>query len=226
MDFEWIEDDFGAAPPVVWETIKPTQSHLYTWVRKADRRFSKNFGRLLREAKLIASEWAALRELYKPTSSSPVQLGVAIGMSKGGASKLVSRLVKKGLVFKQKADFDRRFRSVYLTRQGRELVAFMAPLEGAADREFFGPLGNTRRYRLTEWMKTLLSVSRSQHMSHWASTQLKQHNFPKVDADAHAKDVLKAQEEADALWEHFRRFGEAVALGITPPNPQSFFKAG
>ena len=225
MDFEWIEDDFGATPPVVWETIKPAQSHLYTWLRKADRRFTRNFGRLLRETKLIASEWAALRELYKPASSSPVELGVVIGMSKGGASKLISRLVKKGLVFKQKADFDRRFRSVYLTRQGRELVAFMAPLERAADREFFGPLGNTRRHRLTEWMKTLLSGSRIQHMSQWASTQLKQHNFPKVDADAHAKAVVKAQAEADALWEKFKRLGEALAMGITPPTLGSLFEA-
>ena len=222
MDFEWIENDLDAEPPVVWETLKPAQSHLYTWVRKADRRFAQSFGRLLREIRLIDSEWAALRELYKPRSSSPVELSVAIGMSKGGASKLIGRLVKKGLVAKLTADFDRRFRSVYLTRQGRELVAFLAPLERAADREFFGPMGNNRRYRLMEWMKALLNGARSQHMGQWVSTQLTQNTFPKLDADAHAKDLAKAEAEADALSEYCKRVAEAAALGTTPPSWESF----
>jgi DNA-binding MarR family transcriptional regulator len=78
-----------------------------------------------------------------------VELGKAIGMSKGGASKLVSRLVKKGLVDKRKTESDRRFRSVGLTRQGRQFVVRLAPHEKAMDRRFFGPLGNTGRFRLT-----------------------------------------------------------------------------
>src|SRR5882757_9955079 len=137
MDTEWNEVEARPEPPLVWEPIKPRQSHLYHWVRDADRRFARSFDRLLREIGIIASEWAALRELYRPQRWSPVELGAAIGMSKGGGSKLVSRLVAKGFAVKDSNESDRRFRAVGLTRLGRELIVFLAPIEKDIDREFF-----------------------------------------------------------------------------------------
>ncbi len=156
-----------------------------------------------------------MRELYGPQWWSPVELGKAIGMSKGGASKLVSRLVKKGLVDKRKTESDRRFRSVGLTRQGREFVVRLAPHEKAMDREFFGPLGNTRRFRLTGWMKRLLDSGHLERMNQWVSGQLQDHEFVRVDPDAGAKAAAQAQAKADAMWDYFKRVGEAAAYGQT-----------
>ena len=82
-------------------------------------------GKLIRNVSSSApSEWAVLRELYRPGRRSPVELGQVIGMTKGGASKLIDRLVKKGLVRKEVSEFDRRFRGVELTEYGREWVPF------------------------------------------------------------------------------------------------------
>ena len=217
MDTEWNEVEASPEPPLVWEPVKPRQSHLYHWVRDTDRRFARSFDRLLREIGIIASEWAALRELYRPQRWSPVDLGAAIGMSKGGGSKLVSRLVAKGLVIKETHDFDRRFRSIGLTRQGRELVVFLAPLVRAADREFFGSLGNNRRFWMTKWLKRLLNTDRIQHMAQWVSLQLKQNTFPRVDPEAQAKAAARAQAEADELWEYCKSVARANALGLPCP---------
>lgn len=220
MDTEWTDSYTTQYPwPPAWEPITPAQSHLYTWVRSTDRRFAKSFARLLRESKIIASEWAALRELYRPQCWSPVELGKAIGMSKGGASKLVTRLVAKGLAFKETPEFDRRFRSVGLTRQGRDLVTFMAPIEKAADREFFKPLGNNRRFWMNRWMKRVLRADRRQHMEQWVSTRLQESTFIQADAEAHARAMARAQAEADELWEYCKQVARAAAYGLPYDEP-------
>ena len=137
---------------------------------------------------------------------------------------MVSRLVKKGLVDKRKRESDRRFRSVGLTRQGRELVVQLAPLEKAMDLEFFRPLGNTARFRLTAWMKRLLDSGHLERMNQWVSRQLKQHEFIRIDPDARAKAAAAAQAKANAVWDYFKRVGDAVAYGREPPPASELFR--
>jgi DNA-binding MarR family transcriptional regulator len=224
MDFENDRDEMNDRPAIIWAPVEPAHARCNYWVKNADRRFAKGFARLLAECGIIRSEWAALRELYGPQWWSPVELGKAIGMSKGGASKLVSRLVKKGLVDKRKTESDRRFRSVGLTPQGREFVVRLAPLEKAMDREFFGPLGNTGRFRLTGWMKRVLDSGHLERMIQWVSGQLKQHEFIRVDPDARAKAAAAARAKADAMWDFFKRTAEAVAYGREPPPTSELFR--
>jgi DNA-binding MarR family transcriptional regulator len=223
MDFEHDREEAIDQPAVIWEPVEPVRARCNYWVKHADERFAKGFARLLGECGIINSEWAALRELYGPQWWSPVELGKAIGMSKGGASKLVSRLVKKGLVDKRRSESDRRFRSVGLTRQGREFVVRLTPLEKAMDREFFGPLGTTRRFRLIGWMKNVLGPIRHERMNQWVAAQLKEYEFIRVDPDARAKADAAAQASADALWAHFKLVAEAAAYGRPPPPTPKLF---
>jgi DNA-binding MarR family transcriptional regulator len=220
MDTEWADDECATEPRVVWEPIRPPPSHLNYWVRHTHQHFAKNWGRLLQETGIIASEWIALRELYRPQRWSPVALGHAIGMSKGGASKLVSRLVAKGLAVKASNESDRRFRSVGLTGQGRELVVFLAALEKDTDRECFAPLGNGRRFRLMKYMNRLLDSSRSRHLPGWVLTQLKKSEFQQFAPAARAKPAQGGRTKADELWEYCQRVLEANALGkLEPAKP-------
>jgi DNA-binding MarR family transcriptional regulator len=205
---------------VILKPIKPAQSHLNYWVRHAHQRFAKNFGRLLRETGIIASEWAALRELYRPQRWSPVALGQAIGMSKGGASKLVSRLVAKGLAVKGSQEFDRRYRAVGLTQHGRDLVIFLASIEKDIDREFFVPLGNGRRFRLMQYMNRLLDCDRSQ-LHQWVQTQLRKSEFQQFTPRAKPKAAEGGRTKADDLWEYCQNMLVANALGKpAPPKPE------
>jgi DNA-binding MarR family transcriptional regulator len=228
MEFENVqervteESAVKEEPAVTWEPVQPRRARCNFWLQSADRRFAKNFAQFLAKCGLIASEWAALQELYSPQWRSPVELGRILGMSKGGASKLVSRLVKKGLVDKRTSKSDRRFRSVGLTRQGREFVVRLAPLEKAADREFFRALGNTGRFRLSEWMKRLLDPGRLERLDQWVSQQLQEREFIRFDPDARAKAAAEARAKADALWDYLQRMTEAVLYGKPPPSGKLF----
>jgi DNA-binding MarR family transcriptional regulator len=222
MDSEWTDDDGTGEQPVVWKPIPPASSNLNPRLRDAHRAFAKGFGRFLKETGIIASEWAALRELYRPQCWSPVELGFAIGMSKGGASKLVSRLVVKGLVVKRKQESDLRFRSVGLTRHGRELVVFLASIEKDTDREYFGPLGNGRRFRLGEYMKRLLISGRGRRMHQWVAIHLRNIDFEPFTPAARARSSKKAQIDADELWKYFQQVADAAARGQPhPPMPEA-----
>jgi len=222
MDIAEDQEIETGEPVVIWKPVEPPGSRCCHWVRNADRRFTKNWSRLLTKCGIIPSEWAALRQLYGPQWWSPVELGRVLGMSKGGASKLVSRLVKKGLVDKLTNDSDRRFRSVGLTQQGREFVVRMVPFEKGADREFYRPIGNTRRFRLTVWMKRMLAAGHLEHLHQWMSEQLGQPGVVRVDPGARARAEAEAQAKADAFWAYCKSVGEAAAYGRPPPPEPSW----
>lgn len=213
MDTKWADDEWTGEPRVILEPIRPARSHLNYWVRHTHQRFAKSFGHLLKEAGIIASEWAALRELYRPQRWSPVALGQALGMSKGGASKLVSRLVAKGLAVKDSNESDRRFRAVGLTQLGRDLIVFLAPIETDIDREFFAPLGNGRRFRLTQYMNRVLDSGRSRHLHQWVLAQLEKSDLHRFTLKAKGKPADGGRTKADELWEYCQRVLEANALG-------------
>lgn len=223
MHTEWADAQWAREPRLVWEPIKPRRTHLNAWVRDAHQRFAKNFGRLLKATGLIASEWAALRELYRPQRWSPVALGQTIGMSKGGASKLVNRLVKKGLAVKDSQESDRRFRSVGLTQRGRELVVFLAAIEKDTDREFFGPLGNCRRFRLTLYTQQLLDFTR--HLPRWIEGQLKRSEFQQFAPTVRATTAATGRTQADEFWAYCQSMLEANALGKPAPVMSDWMRA-
>jgi len=141
-----------------WKRITRTQSLCSYWLKRADWHVSSSFARHLKACGLVASEWAAIRQLYKPNRMSPVEIAQAIGMTKGGASKLVDRLVKKGFAIKSVGDFDRRFRTVELTEAGRGLVPRFARFVDNTDREIFGNL--KRRRRLLRTLKRVVHTRR------------------------------------------------------------------
>jgi DNA-binding MarR family transcriptional regulator len=218
-DDDWTDIDETRLIPV-FEPIRPAQAHLNHWVRTTDRNFARNFGRFLKKAGIIASEWAACRVLYHPGGMSPMAVAAAIGMTQGGGSKLVSRLVKKDLAVKDSNYVDRRFRSVRLTRKGRELVVFMAAMERQADKEFSVPLGNNRRFRLTDYMKQLHGTRRSQHMHEWISLQLRNPEFQRF-IPVKRKSDSKRQWVSDAVWRWWQRAAEALKPD-EPEPPGSF----
>jgi DNA-binding MarR family transcriptional regulator len=141
-----------------WKRITQTQSLCSYWLKSADRHVSSSFARHLKAYALLASEWAAIRQLYRPNRMSPVEIGQAIGMTKGGASKLVNRLMKMGYATKRVGEFDRRFRTVELTGRGQALVQRLARFVDSTDREIFG--NRNRRRRLLRALKRAVHTRR------------------------------------------------------------------
>jgi len=175
--------------------IQVPQSLTLYWLKRAERRVCGRLASELKECGLIPSEWEALREIYqsrqagKAGRTSPLALARALKMSKGGASKLIDRLVKRKLLRKKVADFDRRSRVVGLTMKGEELVPYLSILEFSTDFEAFRSLGVKMQRRLLEALKVVVSGRRqlpTMEISRTAKTPPPQAPAPENDP---AKDV-------------------------------------
>jgi DNA-binding MarR family transcriptional regulator len=148
-----------------WQPITQAPWLCSYWVKRADRRHSSSFAKDLKAWGIIASEWAALREMYKPGRNSSLGLATAIGMTKGGASKLVDRLVRKGLARRTVGELDRRCRPVGLTRRGKTIVWHLAMREENIDREFFPK--EKLRYNLTRALKRVVNLGPNERVNPW-----------------------------------------------------------
>jgi DNA-binding MarR family transcriptional regulator len=152
-------------PRRIFQPIIEAQRLCSYWLKRADRRLSSTFARELKWHGIIASEWAALREMYRPGRSCPVALATALGMTKGGASKLLDRLVKKGLARKELSEFDRRYRPAKLTKRGRDLVPYLAMRDDSIDRGFFPK--EKLRYNLMRALKRVAHAPRKEWADVW-----------------------------------------------------------
>jgi DNA-binding MarR family transcriptional regulator len=153
-----------------WQQIRAPQSQLNHWLRQADLRFVRGLARGLKKWSLLASEWEALRQMYHPGRTSPVALARALGMTKGGASKLIDRLVRKGLVLKEISSFDRRYRSVGLTRAGKRLVPALASLVDNTERDCFGSQPTDGQHGLMDALKRVIGAAHKRYLNIWVST--------------------------------------------------------
>jgi DNA-binding MarR family transcriptional regulator len=150
-----------------WEPIGEPRSFFSYWLKRAQTEVSADFASHLKGWGIIPSEWAALREMYRPGRTSSVGLAWVIGMSKGGASKVIDRLVKKGLARRSVGKLDRRCRPVGLTRAGKSVVVLLSLLADDNETKFFGKLRRKARHYLMEALRQVASAGRKQPVYTW-----------------------------------------------------------
>jgi len=134
----------------------PLEAHLGFWLRFVSNHVSIRFQQLLEEKGVSVTEWVALRTLWSQDETTHAELIDALGMTKGAASKVVSRLEEKGLASRQLADGRAREQSLGLTAAGKTLVPKLAALADANDAHFFGHLPLAERDALTQAMQALV----------------------------------------------------------------------
>ena len=123
----------------------PLDASLGYWLRSASNQVSHGLSQKLAARDVTAAEWVLLRMIYAHDVGAPNRLARDLGMTKGAISKLVDRLVGKGLAVKAPMASDRRHQDVWLTPEGRALVPELAALADANDAEFFGHLSVAER---------------------------------------------------------------------------------
>jgi DNA-binding MarR family transcriptional regulator len=143
------------APEVIVSDLK---RHAGFWLRFVSNHVSHAFARKLLASGVTVAEWVVMREMYDDEETSPGVLAERIGMTRGGVSKLVDRLVSKKLVTRQERSDDRRFQSIALTAAGRRLIPQLAALADRNDEEFFHPLSTRERTALIATMKKLVQA--------------------------------------------------------------------
>jgi DNA-binding MarR family transcriptional regulator len=138
--------------------VSDLRMHVGFWLRFVSNHVSHAFARKLLLSGVTVAEWVLMREMFDEDETSPGVLAERIGMTRGGVSKLVDRLVGKGLVTRRERADDRRFQSIALTAAGRRLLPQLAALTDENDKEFFHPLTARERAALIATMKKLVQA--------------------------------------------------------------------
>src|SRR6202789_3560117 len=138
--------------------VSDLKKHLGFWLRFVSNHVSHAFARKLLASGTTVAEWVVMREMFDDEQTSPGVLAERIGMTRGGVSKLVDRLVSKKLITRRDRSDDRRFQSIALTTVGRRLIPHFAAMADQKDVEFFHPLSAGERAALITTMKKLVQA--------------------------------------------------------------------
>jgi len=139
-------------------SVSDLKEHTGFWLRFVSNHVSHAFARKLLGCGVTVAEWVILREMFDDAEVAPSSIAERIGMTRGGVSKLVERLVGKGLIARRQRGDDRRFQYVALTAAGRKLVPQLAALADENDEEFFHPLNARERATLIATMQKLVEA--------------------------------------------------------------------
>jgi DNA-binding MarR family transcriptional regulator len=139
-------------------TVSDLKKHVGFWLRFVSNHVSHAFARKIEASGVTVAEWVVMREMFDDEEISPGVLAERIGMTRGGVSKLVDRLVSKRLITRRERSDDRRFQSIGLTAAGRRLIPQLAALADEYDEEFFCPLSAGERAALIAAMKKLVKA--------------------------------------------------------------------
>ncbi|QOY90884.1 MarR family winged helix-turn-helix transcriptional regulator [Paludibaculum fermentans] len=144
--------------------VSSLESHIGFWLRFVSNHVSQGFARKLENTGVTVAEWVILRELFDARETSPSRLAASSGLTRGAVSKLIDRLLLKGLVTRKEAGDDRRFQEVNLTAAGRAAVPALAALADRNDEEFFSHLPAKEREQLVSILRKLVAANQLKRM--------------------------------------------------------------
>ncbi|HWB85240.1 MAG TPA: MarR family winged helix-turn-helix transcriptional regulator [Bryobacteraceae bacterium] len=133
-------------------------AHIGFWMRLVSNHVSFAFARKLAASGVTVAEWVVLREMYSgDDTTSPGAVAELTGLTRGAVSKLISRLLAKGLVTRKESTSDRRYQDIKLTPAAITLVPKLAKLADNNDEEFFSVLSKAERKSLTATLRKIAS---------------------------------------------------------------------
>lgn len=133
--------------------------HLGFWMRRVSNGVSHAFARKLEASGVTVAEWVVLREMYGgDDTTSPSAVADLTGLTRGAVSKLVSRLLQKGLVTRRESSRDRRYQDIELTAAAVALVPKLARLADENDEQFFGVLSKSERAALAAILQKAVAI--------------------------------------------------------------------
>jgi DNA-binding MarR family transcriptional regulator len=139
------------------KTPSQLEDHLGYWLRCLSNFVHRGFAARLERHGVSVPQWVVLRSLLDREHTSLGELAQAVGVDNGALSRMIERLVQKGLVRRETDAESRRAVRLGLTEEGKKLVPLLAREADENDAEFFGVLDEAERRRLLETVRTLLS---------------------------------------------------------------------
>ncbi len=142
--------------------VSPLDAHLGFWLRFVSNHVSARFAQLVEDEGATVTEWVALRTLFDKPQTTHAELIEALGMTKGAASKVVTRLEEKGMARRERAEGSAREQVLLLTPKGRALVPRLAALADQNEEHFFGHMSARERQAL---MKAFQALAAQHHLN-------------------------------------------------------------
>ncbi|KTD06043.1 transcriptional regulator, MarR family [Legionella gratiana] len=138
------------------EKASKLTDHIGYWMRLISNDVSYSFAKKLEITGVTVAEWVVLRKMYESNDMiSPSAVAEVTGLTRGAISKLITRLLGKGLVNRKEASDDRRFQDLELTLKAIALVPKLASLADQNDEEFFSILTPMEQGQLKVILKKL-----------------------------------------------------------------------
>jgi DNA-binding MarR family transcriptional regulator len=109
------------------------------WLNRLRMEVHQRFKARLEVHDVTIAQWCILLTLYNEQASTTTELSKVIEVDKASISRVLDRLLSKGLVTHQPG-IDRRSGHVGLTPKGRDLVPHLIQAAEANERQFFGHL--------------------------------------------------------------------------------------
>lgn len=103
---------------------------------------------------LTDAQWKPLWLLAIGRASTPVELARELDMDPGALSRLVERLVAKGLITRERSEADRRVVHLALTAAGREVADHVPHVLAGVNNDFLNGFSRD------EWQQLLALVGR------------------------------------------------------------------
>lgn len=139
-------------------SVSNLEDHIGYWLRCLSNYVSGSFAKRLEAKDISVPQWVVLRTLYDTDSMTLNSAAQTIGVDKSTLSRMVDRLLEKGLV-KRAEGPDRRSLSLSLTVKGKKLVPELAKLADLNDAEFFSKFPAKQRHELLGMIKQLLAAN-------------------------------------------------------------------
>jgi DNA-binding MarR family transcriptional regulator len=134
------------------------EDHVGYWLRCLSNFVSHSFAEGLEKQGVSVAQWVVLRTLYDNENATLNEVARLVGVDKSTLSRMVGRLVQKGLANRFEGQ-DRRSVSLTLTAGGKKMVLQAAKLADENDRAFFRSLSSRQREEFLALIKQLLTAN-------------------------------------------------------------------
>ncbi len=135
--------------------------HLGYWLRKLSNAVSSAFAGRLARHDVSVPQWVVLRILFDHASLPLKEIVARVEVDQGALSRMVDRLLARGLVRREADTADRRAVAISLTCEGRALVPKLAAEADRNDAAFFAGLSRKQQSDFLRTIQFLLSRNQS-----------------------------------------------------------------
>ncbi len=137
------------------------QDHVGYWLRRLSDEVHLSFERKLADHGVTVAQWNVLVSLYRNEGETVAELARFIDTDTAAVSRLVDRLVDKGLVIRAADPTSRRRIPLSLTKPATELIPRLVALADENDAAFFHTLSDRQRTELGRLLRRLTGHART-----------------------------------------------------------------